>query len=276
MKSTLYVSDLDGTLLNKESRISSYSLNVLHDLIQQGMMFTFATARSLTSAQKVCEGLHLSMPVIVYNGAFIIEPSSGEVLHSCMFCEDEIFYIEKLMTNFLITPIVYAHIEGQEKVSYIDYHKNEGVSYYIKNRQGDDRLRPVKSVRKLFEGSIFYFTCIGSKEDLLPFYEEIIKWEACTCVFQQEIYREEYWLEIMPKNATKANAISVLKKIYKFEHIVSFGDSLNDLSMFSISDECYAVSNAVPELIEAASDIIHDNEHEGVAKWLSSNVLSRK
>lgn len=275
MKKTLYVSDLDGTLLNKKSRLSSYSLNVIHDLIDQGMMFTYATARSLTSARKVCEGLCLSMPVIVYNGAFIIEPNSGEILHSCIFHEDEIMQIKKLMEHYSIVPIVYAHIDEQEKVSYHEQYNNEGISYYIGNRQGDDRLRAVDALNQLFEGSIFYFTCIGSKEELLALYEEIKKREICTCVFQQEIYREEYWLEIMPKNATKANAIAILKKMYELERVVSFGDSLNDLSMFSVSDESYAVSNAVAKLKEVASDIIPDNEHEGVAKWLSSHILSK-
>ena len=52
-KDTLYVSDLDGTLLNSQGEISSYSLKVINELIEQGMKFTYATARSLVSASKV-------------------------------------------------------------------------------------------------------------------------------------------------------------------------------------------------------------------------------
>jgi len=41
---TLYVTDLDGTLLNTKSRISPYSLEVINDFVEKGMLFTYATA----------------------------------------------------------------------------------------------------------------------------------------------------------------------------------------------------------------------------------------
>ncbi len=63
--------------------------------------------------------------------------------------------------------------------------------------------------------------------------------------FQQEIYRKEYWLEIMPKTASKASAILKLKELLKCDEVVSFGDAVNDLPMFTISDQCYAMANAV-------------------------------
>ena len=43
---TLYVTDLDGTLLNSKSRISSYSMEIIHDLVDKGMLFTYAAALS--------------------------------------------------------------------------------------------------------------------------------------------------------------------------------------------------------------------------------------
>ena len=48
---TLYVSDLDGTLLRPDGRVSAYSLGVLNRLIEAGVLFTYATARSLSSGQ---------------------------------------------------------------------------------------------------------------------------------------------------------------------------------------------------------------------------------
>ena len=52
----LYISDLDGTLLNANKRISSYSIQTLHKLIERGVCFSYATARSLSSASVVAEG----------------------------------------------------------------------------------------------------------------------------------------------------------------------------------------------------------------------------
>ena len=43
----LYVSDLDGTLITRNERISEYNLGILNALIGRGLLFTYATARSL-------------------------------------------------------------------------------------------------------------------------------------------------------------------------------------------------------------------------------------
>jgi hydroxymethylpyrimidine pyrophosphatase-like HAD family hydrolase len=42
--------------------------------------------------------------------------------------------------------------------------------------------------------------------------------------------------------------------------------------MFSVSDEAYAVSNATPSLIEAATQVIGSSDDNGVARWLSENL----
>lgn len=54
---TLYISDLDGTLLNSQGKISDYSIKTINNLINEGMIFTYATARSLVSASPVTRGL---------------------------------------------------------------------------------------------------------------------------------------------------------------------------------------------------------------------------
>jgi len=58
------------------------------------------------------------------------------------------------------------------------------------------------------------------------------------------------------------------------DRIISFGDGMNDIPLFEISDECYAVANAVPELKERATGIIGSNENDGVAKWLLERLFN--
>lgn len=55
------------------------------------------------------------------------------------------------------------------------------------------------------------------------------------------------------------------------EKLVVFGDGKNDIAMFEIADEAYAVENAVEELKKNATGIIVSNEDDGVAKWLRKN-----
>ena len=268
---TLYVTDLDGTLLNTEDRINDYSIEVINDLVEKGMLFTYATARSLVSASVVTRGLSTKIPVIAYNGTFIIEPSTGEILSSASFAKTQTERVINSLKKHGISPLVYSYINKKESVSWVTAKENEGIKRYLSLRKGDKRLRPLEDSDRLYDGDIFYFTCIGEKEELLPIYEEFGSCDEYTCTFQQELYRTEYWCEIMPKEATKANAINRLKKLWGCDRGVSFGDAINDLPMFEISDECYAVSNAVDEIKAAATGVLGSNNEDAVAKWLKEN-----
>lgn len=74
----------------------------------------------------------------------------------------------------------------------------------------------------------------------------------------------------MPKNATKAEAILKLKELWGCDKVISFGDAINDIPMFQVSDECYAVANAVLELKKIATGVIGSNDEDGVSQWLKS------
>ena len=84
---TLYVSDLDGTLLRSDETTSEYTNSVINNLTDRGMIFSYATARSLITAKKVTSGLRAEIPLIVYNGAFIVDNVTGEVLAANYFDE---------------------------------------------------------------------------------------------------------------------------------------------------------------------------------------------
>ena len=130
----------------------------------------------------------------------------------------------------------------------------------------------MENKEELYQGDIFYFTCIGEKDELQPVYDIFSKDERYRCTIQQELYRPEYFCEIMPVGATKAHAIQKLKKIWNCDKVISFGDAINDIPMFEISDESYAVENAVDELKAIATGVIDSNENDGVAKWLEEHV----
>lgn len=272
---TLYVSDLDGTLLNTHAKISRYSLNILNDLIEKGMKFTYATARSLSSASKVTEGLTLHIPVIIYNGVFIVEADTGKVLYATGFSDQEQQDIIKLLGEEQLFPLVYTYRDDQEKVLWYPSHENEGIRRYLSNRKEDKRMEPVKDEDSIYQGDMFYYTCIGEREKLEGAYQKLKKDARFRVTLQQELYRPEYWLEIMPAKASKANAIIELKKIWDCKRIVSFGDAVNDIPMFQISDRAYAVENAVEELKKYASGVIPSNEQDGVAVYLQREMRNK-
>lgn len=268
---TLYVSDLDGTLLNNSQKLSGFTKSVINNLAENDILFSYATARSYSSAHKAADGIMIGIPLIVYNGTFIVNNLTGERLVSNYFNGDIVAIIKELI-DCGINPIVYSIIDGKEKFSYIKSRCNESQNDFIKSRQGDDRDNPVNYEIDLLQGSIFYISCIDRKDCLEPFYNKYK--DEFNCLFQKDIYSDYQWLEFMPEKATKANAILNLKEMLCCDRVVAFGDGINDVPMFRIADECYAVSNAADELKCLATGVIAANNDDGVAKWLVENVNS--
>ncbi len=272
--STLYVSDLDGTLLRSDERTSAYTNRVVNGLVKKGMAFTYATARSYATAHKVTAGLTAAFPVIVHNGAFILDNATGELLLENYFSPQEAEGLLRDLLSAGISPIVYSRISGEEKFSYLPARINAETEAFILSRKGDSRDRPVETEGELFAGSIYYFTCIDAEEKLAGFDEKYR--ELFHCNFAREYYSGDWFLEIMPKAAAKANAAKALAARLGCERIVAFGDGINDLDLFQIADEAYAVANADPALKAAAAAVIGSNDEDGVAKWLEERYSTEE
>lgn len=262
---TLYVSDLDGTLLRNNETTSEYTNYVINSLTEKGMLFSYATARSLVTAKKVTKGINAKIPLIVYNGAFVMDNVTGEILISNYFDKSVCEVLDELFSN-KVYPIVYAYIEGKEKFSFVPELCTTGMEKFLQSRSGDIRTNEVKTIDELKKGDIFYITCIDEEEKLKPLYEKYK--DIFHCVYQTDIYTKEQWLEIMPLAASKSNAIKQLQEFLGCEKLVVFGDGKNDIDMFEVADESYAVQNAHEDLKKYATAIIGSNDEDGVAKWL--------
>lgn len=262
---TLYVTDLDGTLLRSDERTSDFTNAVINDLVSRGMIFSYATARSYQTSHKVTQGLNADFPLIVYNGAMVVDNVSGDFLIKNFF-DTEINSVISDLIQHDIFPIVYAFIGGVEKFSYIPQKCSAETKAFLATRKNDKRDNPVGTEMDLTIGEIFYITCIDSAEKLTPLYHKYA--DNYHCVFQEDIYTQHQWLEIMPKTASKANAIRQLKDHLGCQKVVVFGDGKNDIDMFEMADEAYAVSNAVEELKQVSTDVIGSNNEDAVAKWL--------
>lgn len=80
---TLYISDLDGTLLTPECKVSDETASALNTMIANGLFFTVATARSASSAAPLLEKLNLRLPVILMNGVVIYDMEKREPVSVC-------------------------------------------------------------------------------------------------------------------------------------------------------------------------------------------------
>ena len=265
-KKILYVTDLDGTLLRNDASVSRFTTEAIRMLTAQGLLFSYATARSYVTASKITAELPGNLPVIVYNGSFIVENGTGRKLLSNVFKKEETAEILDFLIGQNSYPIVNAFFDGTEKFSYIEEKETPGVKRFLFDHRNDERKNPITSVKELYTGEIFHITCIGEEEKLLPAYERFK--ESYPCVLYRDTYSGDLWLEFHPKGATKASAVLALKEMLCCDAVVCFGDGKNDIPMFHTADACYAVSNAEAELKAIATDVIGSNEGDGVAKWL--------
>ena len=102
--------------------------------------FTYATARSLVSATPVTKKLKLNLPLIIYNGTFIIDGKSGKFIHKNIFNDLQVEFVKNIMKKNKINPMVYALVDGKERVTIINEKLNDGMKEYLTKRKDDPRI----------------------------------------------------------------------------------------------------------------------------------------
>ncbi|MDD4496302.1 MAG: HAD family hydrolase [Eubacteriales bacterium] len=274
---TLYVSDLDGTLLTSDKCISPKSMEILNRLIGQGLMFSLATARGLASVEYMIKGLDLRLPLIVMNGVFVYDPVKRINVSSNFLPSDIAKDIIDIFLRFGISPWVYTvNSEGVEKVFFRKL-ENKCQELFLEERlmMGDERYTMVSQYPDLSNLKITHLYSMALKEELDPLYDVLKDLDDSFINYYEDVYQKEYYLiEIMNTMATKKNGLIFLKEYLKTGRVVCFGDNLNDIPMFEAADECYAVSNAHNALIDMAEGVIGSNNEDGVAKFIEQNFYA--
>lgn len=273
MNNTLYLSDLDGTLLRSDQRTSEYTNATVNRLVDAGVHFSYATARSIDTAVRVTKGIEVDIPVIVHNGAFIVDSVTRRVLYSARFAPQDETLIWTTFVAHGLYPLTYAVIDGRNRFSYLREKCSKQQWEFVLSRTcnaEDYRAREIFSPSEALDGDVYYFACIGDEARLAPVYA-FLK-DKFRCIFSRDIYTDAPWLEVLPKHASKASAAKILKKKLGCDRIVCFGDEINDIPMFEIADEKYAVLNAAPELKALATGVIGANDEDAVAHWLEAHV----
>lgn len=255
----LYISDLDGTLLNNQMCLSDETVSILNKLIEEGLNFSFATARSIDSVEKIIKPLNLNLPYIIYNGVAVYDPVNKNYLISD---------VESL------SPFVFIADEAEGNHIYFREILNKGQFNFVNSpvNKGDKRFKIIDSYSSLNYDEYISIACIDKKEALMNFYNKYKDHGELEIHLTEDVYEKEfYWLEFAKKGSTKKDALIFLKDYLKISNLVTFGDNLNDISMFSIADEAYAVENAHSDLKKLATEVIGTNIDNSVAKKIKND-----
>lgn len=268
---TLYISDLDGTLLNSQAELNPYTIETINTLIEKGMHFTVATARTAATVSKILAPLNLSVPVVLMNGVIRYDMKQKEYLNILYLPEKTVSFILRTAKQFHLTGFLYQ-IKDNSLTTYYENLTNSGMLEYYTERKvkfNKTFIQKEDLIDAASEHSI-YFAMIDKMELLLPAYEIYKNLPGVSTAFYQDNYNKEgmWFLEVFSNKATKYNAVMGLRETCGYDRVICFGDNLNDLPMFKASDITCAVANAKDEVKAAATHIIQKNTEDGVARWL--------
>jgi hypothetical protein len=278
---TVYISDLDGTLLGSHATLSSFSKIMLNELLQQGLQFTVASARSVVSIQRMLKGLNLRLPVIEFNGAFISDFDSGrhEIINS--ISPEIVESIYKLILEFRCVPFV-SSFNGTEDCVYYKDVINDGMRWYLNDclTKKDRRWRTIEDLTHCFSDRVVCLTVIAQAQQLLELESAIIEIHGSsveTHLIENQYSPGWYWLTIHDYRATKDQAIQTLLENYglKQSEIVVFGDQINDIKMFKIATRAIAVANAEPKVQHHATLVIGSNTEDSVVKYIHQDFARK-
>lgn len=271
---TLYATDLDGTLLRPDKSISDETADTLNRLVSDGVLFTYATARSFSSASPLLTKLHLNCPAVTFNGVFVIDPRDGSHIVENVFTPASAKIAIEYFDQMELAPLVYSYIDGRERVSYLESRLKD-VYGYVSTRRDDKRLRPVSTREELFQGKLFYFTLLNPVADRAELDSVFNRENGFAVNMMPDTYnKDEIWYEIFSKNASKASALLQVMELTRADRLVCFGDNNNDLSMIRSADVGVAVSNACDELKSSADKIIGSSSEGAVARYIAEETVN--
>jgi Cof subfamily protein (haloacid dehalogenase superfamily) len=277
MAPSLYVSDLDGTLLDRHGQLSERTQSGLRQLIASGIAFSVASARSHFSIKKLFGDLVLPLPIIEFNGAFITDFASGEHL--------EINSLDRALGEELFDRVVSAgqrpfvcSFNGQEDCLHYDELINPGMVWYEGRRRDaqDTRLRRTEGLRRTMQEDVVSLTVMDQDEAAIRRLHDELR-HAYGEGLQLYCYENEYskgtfWLTIHDERASKHIAMQSLRDRWvKGAELVAFGDNFNDILMLHHADRAVAVRNAVPELLERAHLVIDHHDSDSVVRFLEAD-----
>lgn len=283
-KDTLYVSDLDGTLLDNSSRVSERSVAMLGELVSQGAMVTVATARTPATVDPLLSrlpvpyytdpatGLSQPLPAIVMTGAALWNRAARRFDRVELIPERDAADILASFDTMGLRPFVYclsgdsflnvyhtARMSRREEAFYL-----ERKHLKLKRFHLDQRPASLDSV-------VLFFTT-GPERDIAAASDRLQGVTECSVAWYRDVLMPETGLiDIYAPGVSKARAVTELARSVGASRVVVFGDNLNDLPMMRVADVAVAVDNALDAVKAEATAVIGANHTDAVARFIADD-----
>jgi len=272
MNNTLYISDLDGTLLNNRAALSAYAAENLLRLMGGGLHFTAATARTWESSRQILkELLPLPAPIVLQNGALIYDTQTQYYVKKEIMLESQVLEQLRIIHEYGQACVLYSIREDHMRLYHEGLADRPALRAFAASRKSiyGGQITYTRDLTEHAWEDIVYLMTQGAHSDLAPMRDAMEALPGTACLLYPDSYLPGNWyFECFSARATKYHAARFLRERYGYGRVVGFGDNLNDVPLFEACDEAWAVSNARAELKAVATGIIDSNEADGVVRFL--------
>lgn len=277
---TLYVTDLDGTLLDASGKVSVRSRSLLNEAISAGAAFTVATARTPATVAPLLYGVDMRIPAIVMTGAAMWNPATGQYSNPRYLSPEAVKSLVEVYSSAGLGSFLYTlrenridiyHFGEMSPQEYEFMKLREGTPYKTFHIPPEDALHD----GELPEDNVILLFAMQDAPLVCDVYERVVAAGVnCNPLHYHDTYGPESELmEVFGPEATKGAALRHLRGEIGVTRVVVFGDQVNDIPMMREADLAVAVENAVPQVKEAADIIIGSNTEDAVARFILDDHL---
>jgi Cof subfamily protein (haloacid dehalogenase superfamily) len=263
----LIATDLDGTLLDSDHRVTPLTERAIRNALARGVLFTVATGKTFPSTLSLIRQFDIKIPVICGNGTLIHRPD-GSILHEDPIPRDLAIEAIRMARAARLTPIVYAGLGLLTPV------RNRNIDVLTAHHEPDPEIVP--DLEAALESRYQPHKLILMEEDNLE----------AVAAFQIELERVfagraqvlrsglASVIELLPLGVTKGTALTFILDYLGIpsEQVIAFGDNCNDLDMIQRAGIGIAMGHSPEAVRQGADDVTGTNNEDGVGyaiqKWV--------
>lgn len=271
-KPMIFITDLDGTLLNTDKKITPATMEALEKWTAAGNKLVLSSGRAIDSVKDIKDSFGLNFP-----GMYLVGCNGGEI-YDCGS--------DKIISRI---PLTMEQVSLAAKTA-----REQGV--YCQTYTDTHIISPSDS-----EELHFYKRAIHSPVIISEDITAALDKEPCKCIaieihnreklehFRQVLlpltkgelnllYSSDKYLEIFPASSGKETALPKLCGLLNIplENTIAAGDESNDIAMIKAAGIGIAMLNAKEEVKEEADLITKsDNNNDGLAPILLSHLYGK-
>lgn len=265
----ILASDLDGTLLNHNSEISSENLLAIQQFVEKGGYFVPSSGRTLSEISEELRCNPYIRYIIHSNGATVHDLKTGDSILMCVEKEDA-----ARMLDILYSYNIHLTVrQGGRCYMDAEFQNEEAYSYYNVWEVHKEVITKYGEAQTGFKEFVY---TLDNIEMVSVFFHSDEELEVCRKrLLDTGVLRvAEGWLhnlEICSVQAGKGKALLRLADLLQVAHedTIAVGDSDNDTTMIEAAGLGLAVSNACDKLKEQADRVICSNEEHAIAYIVS-------